>query len=167
MMTGSFNFFLHLIVFGSVVGVFVSLYILEYKTRIEKEWERKLFIGGIMRTIASITPFNILLLAITGFGNMVNRYGLNSPWPQEQWLMVKIVLFVILSANALYVGPHLNMNRARLIKSVAENSAPVDVDKQFALHNKKISLFLLIQTVLLLAIVLLSVFGDGKHPGIF
>jgi hypothetical protein len=54
-----------------------------------------------------------------------------------------------------------------LIKSIAEKNAPPDAEQQLAKKNRVVSIIFLVQATLLLTIVYLSAFGDGKHPGQF
>lgn len=133
----------------------------------EPDWDRKLYIGGIMRLFASFGPYVVVVLLLTGVGNMMNRYGLGGVWPRETWLEVKIVLFIILSINAIYIAPRINAKRAMLIKSAIDNKRPENFEQLLSRQNKTISLFLYLQATLLLSIVVLSAFGSGKHPGMF
>ena len=163
----SYNFLLHLIAFGFVSAAVIALFVLNRKLCAEQDWGKKLYIGGIMRSFAMSAHYTVTVLLLTGLGNMVNRYGLGSTWPEETWLTMKIVLFVILAVNALSVGPRMTKKRTMLIKSVVENNGPGNAEELLTKQNKTISIFLYIQAALLLTIVVLSVFGDGKHPGIF
>jgi hypothetical protein len=167
-MNGSFNFFLHLIAFGLVMGVLIPSFILDRKLRSEEDWGRKLYIGSIMRTLGAFAPYNIALLIITGLGNMYNRtFGFSYPWYEEEWLVIKIGCFLVLAINALFVVPKIGKGRAMVIKSFVDKSEPGDAKERYASFNKKISLLFLIQTTLLLAILFLSAFGSGKHAGEF
>ena len=167
-MNGSYNFLLHLIAFGMVAGVLIPSFILDRKFRSEQDWKRKLSIGGIMRTFGAIVPYNVALLIITGLGNMYNRYlGAPYPWYEEHWLVAKLACFAVLAFNALFIVPKIGMRRATLVKAIVDQSAPADAEQQIAKYNKKVSLMFLVQTTLLLAILFLSAFGTGKHPGQF
>lgn len=105
-MNGSYNFLLHLLAFGMVVGVLVPSFILDRKFRAELDWKRKLSIGGIMRTLGAIVPYNVALLTVTGLGNMYNRFlGAPYPWYDEHWLVAKLACFAVLAFNALFIVP--------------------------------------------------------------
>jgi len=167
MMPHSYNFLLHIIAFGFSSAIIISMFILHRKIVSEQDWGRRFYVGGIMRAFATIGPYLVAVLLLTGFGNMVNRYGVGVPWPQETWLMVKIILFVILSFNNLYIGPRISIRRAALIKSVVDKKGPENADELWKKHNKAILIFLYVQAAILLCIVILSAFGSGKHPGMF
>lgn len=167
-MNGSFSFVLHLIVFGMVAGTLLSNFILDRKLRAEKDWGRRLYIGGLMRTFGALAPYNVILLILTGLANMYNRYlGAPYPWYEEQWLVIKLVCFVVLVFNAMFIVPKIGMKCGMLIKSVVDKSAPANSDAQFAAYNRKVSIIFMVQTTLLLAIVILLSLGTGKHPGQF
>lgn len=163
----SYNFLLHILAFGFSSAALISFFILNKKMNGEPDWDRKLYIGGIMRLFASFGPYVVVVLLLTGVGNMMNRYGLGGVWPRETWLEVKIVLFIILSINAIYIAPRINAKRAMLIKSAIDNKRPENFEQLLSRQNKTISLFLYLQATLLLSIVVLSAFGSGKHPGMF
>jgi len=167
MLPYSYNYLLHILAFGFSSAALISFFILNKKMNTEPEWDRKLYIGGIMRVFASFGPYVVVVLLLTGIGNMMNRYGLGGVWPRETWLEVKIALFIILSINALYIAPRINAKRAMLIKSAVENKRPENFEQLLSKQNTVIALFLYVQALLLVAIVVLSAFGSGKHPGMF
>ncbi len=166
-MSWSFNFFVHIVLFGLTTSVVVASFILHRQIITEKSWEKKHLLSGLIRIFSRFVPFNAVLLLVTGFGNMMNRYGTNAQWPSEEWLSIKVVLFVILAANGLYLAPHLGLKRNMLIKSVIEGSGPADADQQIVKQNFSITALFIVQMILLLSILFLSVYGSGKHPGMF
>lgn len=167
-MSGSYNFLLHIITFGLAGGLLTSNIVLEMKLRREQEWGKKLFIGGLMKTFGTLSPLVIALFLLTGIGNIHNRYmGAPEAWYTEGWLVAKIILFAILATNGLVFGPSLSKKRMMLIKSIGDKAAPADAENTLKGLNGQVSLFLFVQTILLLSIVFLSVFGGAKHPGVF
>lgn len=87
-------------------------------------------------------------------------------WYDEGWLVAKIILFAVMVFNGLFYGPALIRNRLKAVKAQAEQSAPPDAEVLIRSFNKQITLFYLVQTLLLLFIVFLSVAGSGKHAGV-
>ena len=166
-MTGSFNFFIHVALFGLTTAAVVASFINHRQIVKEKSWEKRLHLTGLMRIFSRLVPVNALLLLITGFGNMMNRYGTNNQWPSEEWLSLKVVIFVILAANGLYLAPRLGMKRTMLINSVIEGNGPADADQQMQKKNSFITALSTVQIILLTFILFLSVYGSGKHPGMF
>ena len=167
-MNGSFIHMLHVLAFGLVVATFVPSFVLDRRLRAEPDWGKKLQIGGLMRVFSAFGPWNVVLLLLTGIGNVYNRFiGIPYPWYEETWLVIKICLFLIVVFNALVIAKKLAMKRAGVIKALAEKNAPADAEKIYNDLNSKIQVFFAVQGVLLLSILYLSVFGPGKHPGVF
>lgn len=167
MISWSFNFFLHMVTVGLASMALGGSYILHRQLVAEKSWEKKLFLGGTMRLFSAFGPINIILFTATGIMNMVNRYGAHFPWPVEMWLVFKVILFIILSFNGLYVAPRLGMKRAMLLKSKVEGNGPADADEQLAKQDSTISIFFHAQIVIFVVITFLAVYGSAKHPGLF
>lgn len=167
-MNGSFIHFLHIITFGMVAATLVPSFMLDRRLRAEPDWGKKLQIGGLMRMFAAFGPWNVVFLILTGIGNIYNRFlGAPYSWYEEPWLVIKICLFAVVAFNALMIAPKLGMKRAGVIKSLADKSASTGAEATYAQLNSKIRLLFIVQTVLLLGILYLSVFGPGKHPGVF
>jgi hypothetical protein len=68
--------------------------------------------------------------------------------------------------NGVVYGPKLSRSRMNLLKAIRDQTAPPEAEKLLASVNRQLTLFYLVQTVLLLVILYLSVFGSGKHPGV-
>jgi hypothetical protein len=167
-MNGSYIHIFHLIAFGLVSATLIPGIVLNRKLVAEKDLGIKMQIGGVMRIFGAFALYNVILLLITGIGNIYNRYsGTNIAWYSESWLVIKIILFAILAINGLFVAPKLMMGRMMIIKSIADKTASADAEQKLSSCDKKVSLFFLVQAVLLLAVLYLSVFGPGKHPGVF
>ncbi|MEK6756289.1 MAG: hypothetical protein AABZ02_09075 [Bacteroidota bacterium] len=164
----SFNFILHLLGFGVLVTTLLAGFILDRKFRSEQNVDLKLYVGGIVRTIGLLSPLAAFILFTTGIGNIYNRYAdSTTSWYQEGWLVAKIMVFVLMLLNGVIYGPKLSRSRMNLVKTMRDNTAPADPEKLLALINRQLTLFYLVQTVLLLLIIYLSVFGSAKHPGAF
>jgi len=164
----SISFFLHLMGFGLMVTTLVAGLVLERKFRAEQELNLKLYVAGLARTMGLLSPFAVLLLLITGIGNIFNRSaGTSVSWYQEGWLVAKIMFFVILLLNGMFYGPRISRSRTKVIRSLQEDTPQAEAVKTLASLNRQMTLFYLVQTLLLLIIVYLSLLGTGKHPGAF
>jgi len=167
-MNGSYIHLVHLIAFGLVMATLIPSFVLDRKLRAEPDWGKKLQIGGLMRVFGMFAPVNIMLLLLSGIGNIYNRFlGSPDPWYDEHWLLTKLGLFVIIIFNAILVAPRLGMKRAMVIKALAEKKDDGGGNEAYAALNKKITILFAVQSLLLLGILWLSVFGPGKHPGVF
>jgi hypothetical protein len=166
-MNVSITFLLHLVGFGVLSTSLLAGFIIDRKFRAQTDYNLKLYTSGIGRTIGLLSPVATLLLLITGIGNIHNHYyGSTLSWYSEGWLVAKIILFVIAVLNGMLYGPSLTRSRTTLVKALSEKSAPDNAEESIRSYNTQISLFYLVQAVLVLLILFLSVFGTGKHPGL-
>lgn len=167
-MSGSYNFLLHVLGFGFLSTVVFGGFLLEHRFRKEQDWAMKAHVGGIMRTFGMLSPFVAAILLITGIGNIHNRYaGTPINWYNEGWLVAKLIFFAVLLVNGTILGPRMTKARMKIVKGILEKNAPADAEQTVASYNRQISFFYFVQTVLLLLILYLSVFGSAKHPGTF
>jgi hypothetical protein len=166
-MRPSYTFVLHLLSFGVLVTSLLAGFILDRRLRSEKNIDLKIYVGAIARIIGLLSPLAALLLLLSGIGNIYNRYaGSTMSWFQEGWLVAKIMFFALMLLNGVVYGPKLSRSRMNLLKSIRDQAAPPEAEKLLASVNRQLTLFYLVQTVLLLVILYLSVFGSGKHPGV-
>lgn len=167
MMTVSISFLLHLLAFGVLTTTVLSGFILDRKFRKETDHKLRLTIAGISKAFGLLSPVAALLLLFSGIGNIHNRFiGPEMRWYSEGWLVAKIILYTLMVLNGMVYGPRLTRGRLKLLNSMAEQSAPANADAALRSFNRQITLFYFVQTLLLLLVVYLSVFGPGKHPGI-
>lgn len=165
-MAVSISFYLHLVAFGILMTTVVSGFLLDRKFRNETDRRLRLTIASISKTIGLLSPVAAVLLLLTGIGNIHNRFvGPEMRWYAEGWLVAKIILYVLMVLNGMIYGPRLTRGRLKLLNSMAEQTAPANADATLRSFNRQITLFYLVQTLLLLLVVYISVFGSGKHPG--
>ena len=154
-----------MIFFGLTVSALVVSFYFHKRIIAEPSWEKKLYLGGLMMPFSKLAHYNVAMLLITGIINMANRYGgFSVPWPMEHWLLTKIILFLIVSFNGLYVAKRMGMKRAMLIKSVVEGKGPADAEEQLQKQNAGLTRLFYVQITILTLIILLSAFFSGKHP---
>jgi hypothetical protein len=166
-MRPSYTFVLHLLSFGVLVTSLLAGFILDRRLRSEKNIDLKIYVGAIARIIGLLSPLAALLLLLSGMGNIYSRYaGSTMSWFQEGWLVAKIMFFALMLLNGVVYGPKLSRSRMNLLKSIRDQAAPPEAEKLLASVNRQLTLFYLVQTVLLLVILYLSVFGSGKHLGV-
>jgi hypothetical protein len=165
-MNGSYNYLVHIIGFGLLSLTFVGGFLLDRKFRKEKDWQLKLYVLGIARPLGIATPIVAAILLITGIGNIHNRLmGTEVTWLDEGWLVAKIIFFAVMVLNGLIFGPSLSRKRARVVKGIVDGSGAADAEQKIVALNRQITMFYLVQAILLIAILYLSTFGPGKHPG--
>ncbi len=163
----SITFLFHLVGFGVVCTTLLAGFIIDRKFRSQTDYKLKLYTSQIARSVGLLSPAAAILLLATGIGNIHNRYlGSLLTWYNEGWLITKIILFVVLVLNGMIYGPRLTRNRMKLVEGLSEQSAPANAEELMRSYNTQITLFYLVQAVLLLMILVLSVLGTGKHPGV-
>jgi hypothetical protein len=163
----SVTFLLHLAGFGVLCTALLAGFIIDRKFRNQTDYNLKLYTSQIARSVGLLSPVAAILLLATGIGNIHNRYlGSTLTWFDEGWLVAKIILFVVLVLNGMIYGPRLTRNRTKLVKGLSEQTAPANAEELIRSYNTQITLFYFVQTVLLLLVMVLSVLGTGKHPGV-
>ena len=167
-MSGSFNFFFHIIAVGLLFVVIVGGWLLHRKIVNEKDVHLKLYVSTSGRVIGLLSPFVTVLLLATGIGNIYNRYlGTELHWYSEGWLVAKIIFFAIAAVNGAVFGAMLARKRTALLQSINQQNAPSNAESLLKDINRQFSWHYVVQFLLLAIIILLSTFGSGKHPGAF
>lgn len=167
-MAGSFSFFLHIIAVGLLFVIVVGGWLLHRKIVNEKDVHLKLYVSTSGRIIGLLSPFVTVLLLVTGIGNIYNRYlGSDLHWYNEGWLVAKIIFFAIALVNGAIFGAILARKRTVLLQSIDQQNASANAESLLRDFNRQFSWHYAVQFLLLLIIIFLSTFGDGKHPGAF
>lgn len=146
----------------------VAGFVLDRKFRKASDHKVRLAIAGASRTMGLLSPVAAVLLLMTGIGNIHELFaGTDTNWYSQGWLVAKIVLYAIMVLNGSFYGPSLTRGRLKLLSSIEDQSAPPGVESALQSTNNQITLFYLVQSLFLLLIIYVSVFGSGKHPGAF
>jgi len=165
-MRGSINFLFHIMGFGLVFTTLLGGWIIERRISAEKDWSQKLYVGKIGRRFGLLSPLASFVMLLTGIVNIINLYdGDIALWYAEGWLIAKIILFAFLLVNGAVFGPILVRRRTKLIQGIIEKAASDEAEHTITILSKSITTFYLVQFLLLIIILVLSVFGGGKHPG--
>jgi len=154
---------LHFLGFGLLFSTLVAGWMLHGQYKKAIDYSTKAIILRLLRPIGLLSPVGILLMLLTGIGNMhVRGLGVFT----ESWLSAKIVVFIIATINGLVFGARAG-KRARLISQMADGSAPHGTDGTINALDKQIRLFYIFQTALLLIILALSIVKPGRYglPG--
>jgi hypothetical protein len=163
----SFAFIFHLLGFGLITTSLLAGWILERRIRKVSDWNQKLLLLSASRSIGLLSPIASFIMLITGIANIVNVFGTSfSVVYSVGWLAAKIILFAFMLVNGAIFGPILSRKRTKLIQSIVAQSAPADAEDTVIVYSKNLSTFYFVQTLLLLIILFLSVWGTGKHAGV-
>ncbi len=165
-MHGSFSIFLHLIGFGFLCTGLLGGWIVERRIRKESDWGIKLTMLKASRALGLLTPVAAVIMLFTGIWNILNLYPTEpSLWLTQGWLVAKVILFAFLLVNGALFGPIISRKRAALIRTLHEGNASDEAEQTVRIFSKNLTTFYLVQTLLLLVILSLSVFGGGMTPG--
>lgn len=167
-MNGSYNFLFHLLGFGLLMGLYLRGAMFERAVRAESDWRRKALVLNLMNSGAWLGPVSALVLLLTGFGNIYNRYwGATEPIHVEGWIIGKLVLFVIFILNGATAGRIFSRQRAELVHGSMQVGGSVEEERKLRRYNRWMSAFYIVQGLLLLMILMMAAFGSLKHPGVF
>jgi hypothetical protein len=145
----------HFFGFGTLVTVTLAGFILNRQYRKASDLKTKALILRTAKPIGLLSPFAILLMLITGIGNMhaigVGLFDLG-------WLAYKIVFFAIAAISGILFGIKAR-KRGILVHQMAEGTAPVDAAVTLKGYDTQMSLFYVVMPLLMILIVSLAVFG--------
>lgn len=149
----------HLLGFGLIMTLLVSGWLLHKQYTGTTDFKTKSVILSSARSIGLLSPIAILVLLITGIGNMhVRSLGLFD----EYWLGIKVVLFAIAAVNGIVFGIR-SKKRGMLVAELAQGTAPPGSESRLATMDRNALAFYVIQAILLAAILILTVWKPGRY----
>lgn len=154
-MAREFTLLFHFIGFGLFVSLTVMGFILNSHYKKAPDLQAKAAILRIGRPIGILSPIAVLLMLITGIGNM---HALGLGLLDMGWLSAKLVIFLF-AAILGGIGGGKMRRRGKLVGSMISGAAPADAPKELEKLDKQISLIHMILPVLLLCILYLSIYG--------
>lgn len=149
------NLVLHFLGFGLFVMLLVAGFTLERHYRKATDLQVKAAMLGVGKTLGLISPFAVLLMLLTGIGNM---YMLGIGLFDFGWLTAKIIFFAMAAINGMLNGGRAR-KRGMLVMQMAKGEAAADAETKVQEIDKQQGLFFIVNGILLLLIVSLSVYG--------
>lgn len=149
-MFGDLSLYFHLIGFGLLVTTLVAGILLEMQYRRAPDPAAKSTILRSLRRIGLLSPVAMLIMLITGIGNMT---ATNAGIFTHGWLTAKIMLFALAVISGILFS--VKGRKRSALQESAGGAAAAGV--QLREHNRQISLFYLVLGVLLAIILYLSV----------
>lgn len=148
--------FFHFIGFGLLLTTTVAGNILNRQYKKATELQSKATILRSLKPIGLLSPIALLIMLITGIGNMqlLGYTVLDLPG----WLAYKIILFVIAAISGILFSIK-SRKRSGLVNDMVSGKAPSDAPEKLKTYDKQISLFYLVLAILLIMILLLSING--------
>lgn len=150
-----FNLILHFLGFGLLMTTLVAGFVLDSLYRKAKEIQAKATILQTLRPLGLISPFAIVLMLVTGIGNMhVLGIGLFD----FGWLSAKIIFFAIAAINGLTFAAK-SRQRGKLVAQMTSGDAPADAESQLKQLDAQHRWFYVVNGILILVIISLAVYG--------
>jgi uncharacterized membrane protein len=154
-MEREFSLFFHFIGFGLFVSLNVMGFILNAQYKKAPDLKAKGAILKIARPVGLLSPVAVLIMIITGIGNMHSLgYG-----PLDMgWLSAKLVIFLVAVILGAMGGIKMK-KRGTLVGSMISGGAPADAQKELEKLDKQITLIHSILPILLMCILALAIYG--------
>ncbi|MBI5217110.1 MAG: hypothetical protein HY960_15245 [Ignavibacteriae bacterium] len=151
---GKITLLLHFIGLGLLVTLSVAGFVVDSQYRKAKDLQTKATLLRVMRPIGLLSPVAILLMAVTGIGNMhAFQYTM-----QFSWLSNKITVFVIAAILGTFMGI-ISRKRGALVGKMLTGEAPQNADATLSKYDSMVRIVSFIMPVLLLVILYFSVIG--------
>ncbi len=150
-MFGAFSLYFHLIGFGLLITTLVAGILLETQFRRAPDGEAKMTILRSLRRIGLLSPIAMLVMLITGIGNM---NATNAGLFTHGWLTAKIMFFALAVISGILFG--IKSRKRGALQATSGGGAGAS-QEQLRDFNRQISLFYLVLAVLLLIILFLTV----------
>ena len=145
----------HFLGFGLLMTTTVAGLIINSQYRKAADIQSKATILRTMRPIGLLSPLGILIMLITGIGNM---HGLGVGLFTLGWLSAKIIFFAIAAISGIVFGIQ-SKKRGALVGQMANGTAPANAGDLVKAYDKQVNLSYLVMPLLLLIILWLSVYG--------
>jgi hypothetical protein len=150
------NLFVHLLGFGLLVTPLFSGIILESQLRRAKDPQARNAIARSLRSVGILSPMAMLIMLITGIGNMqLSHYTMGN---MPSWLAFKIVAFTLVVISGILFAIR-SRKRSTLLKTITGTDIPEETSKKLSAYNRQITLAYIVLPLLVLIIVYLSITG--------
>ena len=154
-MVRELTLFCHFIGFGLVMTLNVAGFILHRQYKKAPDLQQKSVILRAARPIGLLSPFVILLMLVTGIGNM---HALGLGLLDAGWLSAKIIFFTLMAISGTLLGLKAR-KRGNLVASMLGGTAPAGAEQELAGIDKQISLSYVVLPLLTMIVLALSIYG--------
>lgn len=150
---------IHLIGFATLFTTGVAGWILNRQYGSAPDFQAKGVILRAGRPIGLMSPVAILMMLVTGIGNM-HLLGLGVF--TESWLSLKLLFFLIAAIIGITFGIKAKA-RGKLVMGLARGETGEDATRRLSVLDKQFNVFYLVQLTFLLLILILSVVKPGRY----
>lgn len=149
------NLLLHLVGFGLIAATAVAGIVLHLQYRKAADVRAKATILRAMKPIGILSPVAMLILLVTGIGNMqMIGVGILT----LGWLTAKIIFFALAVISGVLFGIK-SRQRGELVQKIAAGGAPPFAPERLQALDRQITLFYVVMPLLLIIILYLTVIG--------
>jgi hypothetical protein len=149
------SLFFHFIGFGLLVTLNVAGIILNSQYKKAPDLQTKAIILRALKPIGMLSPIAVLLMLVTGIGNM---HSLGLDLMSMAWLAYKIVFFAIAAISGVIFGI-ISRKRGTLVGSMIKGNAPANANELLQSYDKQIKIGYIVFPILMVIILCLSIYG--------
>ncbi len=149
----SISIFIHYLGIGILINSILGGFIVHNSYRKSSNITEQLIFLKILRPIGLLGPIGLGIMLISGIGNLMFLGFASQDVISQRWLMEKLFMFFLVLIIGLYSGIR-SKKRATLIEQIISGNENTKIEKQK--FDKISNTFLIIQTILLLAILFRS-----------
>src|ERR1041385_1253511 len=149
------SLFFHFIGFGLLVPLNVAGIILNSQYKKAPDLQTKAIILRALKPIGMLSPIAVLLMLVTGIGNM---HSLGLDLMSMAWLAYKIVFFAIAAISGVIFGI-ISRKRGTLVGSMIKGNAPANPNELLQRSDKQIQIGYIVFPILMVIILCLSIYG--------
>ncbi len=145
----------HLVGVGMLFTTIFAGLLVHAQYRRAADWNTKLLYLKSLRLIGLLSPAGVAVMILSGIGNMTlgpHHYTLFS----DGWLSAKLMLVVLMIVAGVFQAIQ-GSRRTRIVARLADGSSPEVPEHRLRSLNSQMILFYVIQTVFILAIIVLSI----------
>jgi hypothetical protein len=143
----------HFIGIGTLFTTIIAGFILDGRYRKATDWNSKLLLLRLLRSIGLLSPLGVLIMLASGIANMeVSRLGVFT----AAWLSVKLIFFTLVVISGILFSLK-GRQRSALATKVAEGNAPEGSAATLRALDRQQRIFYVVQAILILIILALSI----------
>jgi len=146
---------LHFLGFGLLVTVTVAGFILNRQYKKAPDLQSKAVLLRAMKPIGLLSPISVLLMLITGIGNM---HALGLGILDLGWLTAKIIFFAIAVISGILLGIQSG-KRGKLVQQMVNGQAPANANELLSGYDRQVLLSYIVMPLLIIIILALSIYG--------
>ncbi len=147
--------YIHLLGFGLLMTSVVAGLLLNLQYRRASDYKTKAALLKSSRPIGILSPLAVLIMLITGIGNM---HTLGIGLFSLAWLAYKIVFFAFIAVAGVLFAI-VSRKRSTFVLKLSEGIVPPDAQQTLKGYDRQVSLFYLVMALCLLIIIALTVYG--------